>query len=76
MKNIDQEDKTTNNGALNDYKENLLQEPAFDNQPVIKINENAPIRKLVPQPVKDVENLVIDYLNQMKNRYNQYSDYN
>ena len=37
------------------------------------IPENDPIRKFVPQPVKDVENLVIEYLSQMKNRYNKYT---
>lgn len=37
------------------------------------IPENDPIRKFVPQPVKDVENLVIEYLSQMKNRYTQYA---
>lgn len=37
------------------------------------IPENDPIRKFVPQPVKDVENLVIEYLSQMKNRYTKYT---
>ena len=54
------------------YEQDLLEEEEI-NKPVIVIPENAPIRKFVPQPVKDVENLVIEYLSQMKNRYNKYS---
>lgn len=54
------------------YEQDLLEEEEI-NEPVMVIPENAPIRKFVPQPVKDVENLVIEYLSQMKNRYNKYS---
>ena len=42
----------------------------------MKIPKNAPIRKFVPKQVEDVENLVIEYLNQMKNRYVKYNNNN
>ena len=42
----------------------------------MKIPKDAPIRKYVPKQVEDVENLVIEYLNQMKNRYVKYNKSN
>jgi len=40
-------------------------------EPALVIPDVA-LRKYVPQPVKDVENLVIEYLTQMKSKYMKY----